>query len=74
MTEMLDWKGPITNVVVGKLKDGLTELAVSYVEALPILIGVSIGVYALLSMFSRTFAKIGVFGVFAYGAVVVVIA
>lgn len=57
--------------VTEKLKDGLTGLATDYISAFPILVGVSIGVYALVSMVSKRLARMGVVGVFVYGAIVV---
>lgn len=72
MSDIFDWKGPITELVLNKVKSGVTDMVVSYIEGLPIMLGVSIGVYALLSMISKTFAKLGVVFVFAYGAVIVV--
>lgn len=62
----LDW-------LTDKLKDGITELAISYITALPIMVGVAIGVYALVNMVSSKLAKLGVVGVFVYGALVVII-
>ncbi|MEN2468226.1 hypothetical protein, partial [Ornithinibacillus sp. JPR2-1] len=56
-----------------KIKEGMTNIALDYISAIPILVGVSIGVYALLAMFSKTFAKFGVIGVFSYGLIVVVV-
>lgn len=50
-----------------KIKEGMTDILVEYISAIPILAGVSIGVYALLAMISKTFAKLGVVGVFGYG-------
>lgn len=57
---MFDWKGPITEIVTNtnKIKEGATDFVANYIESLPILLGVSIGVYALLTMISKTFAKI----------------
>lgn len=68
---MLDWKGPVTQVILNKIKSGATEIAVDYITALPIVLGVSIGVYALLGMINKTLAKLGVVGVFLYGATIV---
>jgi|GEM_PF-3942152 len=44
-----------------------------FLAAFPILIGVSIGVYALISMISSKLAKTGVAGVFLYGTLIVLI-
>lgn len=54
-----------------KIKEGMTDIALEYISAIPILVGVSIPVYALCSMFSKTIAKLGVLGVFGYGFLVV---
>lgn len=56
-----------------KLKEGMTDFALNYISAIPVMIGVAIGVYALVSMFSSKLAKMGVVGVFLYGALIVVI-
>lgn len=69
---MFTWEGPVTSLVINKIKEGASEIAVSYIESLPILLGVSIGVYALLNMISRSLAKLGVLGVFLYGGLIVV--
>lgn len=58
----LDW---LTGKVVG-------DFVTDYILAFPILIGVSIGVYALCSMVSKKLASLGVVGVFVYGALIVV--
>ncbi len=63
--------GFVTEYVLNKIKSGATDIAADYLSALPILIGVSIGVYALLQMISKTLAKFGVVGVFVYGASIV---
>lgn len=69
-------KGP---VVLGwewfadKLKEGMTDIIANYITAFPILIGVSIGVYALISIFSKKLANLGVIGVFLYGGLIVFI-
>lgn len=59
--------------ITDKIKEGATDLVINYIESLPIILGVSIGVYALIGMFSKTLAKFGVAGVFVYGALIVVI-
>ena len=69
---MFDLKSP-AEWLVDKIKSGMTDHLMEYVSAFPILIGVSIGVYALLGMFSKTLAKIGVVGVFIYGGFVVIL-
>lgn len=65
--------GIVTEYVINKIKSGATDIAADYISALPILFGVSIGVYALLGMISKTLAKFSVVGVFVYGAVIVII-
>ena len=64
-------KGPIVRgweIATDKIKEGAADLAISYIDALPIMLGVSLGVYALTAMISKTLAKLGVAGVFIYGA------
>lgn len=58
--------------VADKIKEGVTNHLVDYISALPIILGVSIGVYALVSMISKTLAKLGVVGVFIYGGLVAI--
>jgi len=60
-------------LIVNKLKEGASNLLAEYISALPIILGVSLGVYALLGMISKTLAKLGVVGVFLYGALIVII-
>lgn len=55
----------------GRIKEGMTEIAIDYISAIPILAGVSIGVYALCSMFSRGLAKLAVIAIFGYGFLIV---
>ena len=67
---------PITIVndwLVSKFTGGLESFVYDYITALPILLGVSIGVYALIAMMSKGLAKIGVMGVFLYGGLIVII-
>nr|BDD44100.1 hypothetical protein 1 [Bacillaceae bacterium] len=59
--------------ITDNLKEGMADFAADYISAFPILIGVSIGVYALISMFSSKLAKMGVIGVFLYGALIIFI-
>lgn len=61
------------NSVMTKIKEGAADLAISYIDSLPIMLGVSIGVYALIAMFSKTLAKLGVAGVFIYGGLIILI-
>lgn len=68
---MFDIKSPAA-WVTDKIKSGATDLVISYIESLPILLGVSIGVYALLGMFSKSLAKLGVVSVFAYGGLIII--
>ncbi|MFD2209358.1 hypothetical protein ACFSMW_06510 [Virgibacillus halophilus] len=77
MQEFHDYilKNPILKVwdfFVDKIKSGFADIAADYITAFPIMVGVSIAVYALVSMFSSKLAKLGVVGVFAYGALVVI--
>lgn len=72
----LPFNGPIPVLVekVGeKIKEGIADIAVDYISAIPIMLGVSIGVYALISMISRRLANLGVVGVFLYGALIVIV-
>lgn len=62
----------VNGLITDKLKEGATDLVINYIESLPIILGVSIGVYALLGMFSKTLAKFGVIGIFLYGAVMII--
>jgi len=55
-----------------KIKSGMTDILADYITVIPILIGVSIPVYALLNMISKSLAKLGVVTVFIYGWLVVV--
>jgi len=68
----MEWRGPITYWVESKIKGGLADMATDYILAAPIMIGVSIGVYALLNMFSSNLAKFGVAGVFVYGGIIAI--
>jgi hypothetical protein len=56
-----------------QIKEGMTDILADYISVIPILVGVSIPVYALCSMFSKTFAKLGVVGVFGYGFLIVLL-
>jgi len=62
----------VTDWITNKIKSGITDIIADYITAFPILIGVSIGVYALCSMFSKSFAKLAVIIVFGYGLLVVI--
>ena len=67
-------KGPVVRgweLTLDKIKEGAADLAISYIDALPIMLGVSIGVYALINMFSKPLAKLGVMAVFLYGGVII---
>jgi hypothetical protein len=57
-----------------QIKDFFIDLAVDFVTVTPILAGVSIGVYALVGMVSKGFARLSVAGVFGYGAILVIFA
>lgn len=61
----------IVDLIQDKAKSGITDIAVDYITAFPILIGVSLGVYAFASMFSKSFAKLWVMFNFAYGFIIV---
>lgn len=72
---MFDFKSPAAyglDWITDKLKEGMADFLVDFIGAFPILIGVSLGVYALVSMISSKLAKMGVVGVFVYGALVVI--
>lgn len=66
-------KGAATLVLENKIKEGVANFASDFLAALPIIAGVSVAVYALLSMFSKKMASLGVTGVFVYGALVVIV-
>lgn len=69
---MFDFKSPAEyglDWITDKL---ISDFVTDFIAAFPILIGVSIGVYALVSMVSSKLAKVGVVGVFLYGALVVI--
>ena len=61
----------VNDWLTSKLQNGLESFIADYITALPILIGVSIGVYALIAMMSKGLAKIGVMGVFVYGGLII---
>jgi uncharacterized membrane-anchored protein len=72
----MEIKAPVEYVgdwIGAKFKEGMTDIVLEYISVIPILVGVSIGVYALCGMFSKSFAKLGVMGVFGYGFLVVLI-
>lgn len=52
--------------------NGLETAVIKFLAGLPIMLGVSIGVYALISMFSKTLARYGVIVVFIYGTIVAI--
>lgn len=62
-----------TDWMTDKIKEGATDLLAGYISVTPILIGVSIAVYALLGMISKTLAKLGVIGVFLYGGLIILV-
>jgi hypothetical protein len=69
---MLDIKGPViygVEWITDKLVSGFID---SFIASLPLMIGLSIAVYALLQMISRRLANLGVIGVFVYGALVAI--
>lgn len=61
------------NKISDVILNGLESAMLSFITGLPIMIGVSVGVYALISMFSKTLARYGVIGVFIYGGLVAVL-
>lgn len=68
-------KGPVVRgweLALDKIKEGAADIVINYIEALPVILGVSIGVYALINMFSSKLAKLGVVAIFAYGGLVTV--
>lgn len=66
-------KGPIIQLFEDKIKSGITDLVADYITAIPILLGVSVAVYAVCNMFSSKLANLSVFGVFVYGALVILL-
>ncbi|MBT2599068.1 MULTISPECIES: hypothetical protein [unclassified Oceanobacillus] len=70
---MFQIQGPVIEIIINKIKNGATDLVINYIESLPILLGVAIGVYALTGMISKTLANLGVVAVFLYGAFVIII-
>lgn len=65
--------GPATQLIINKLTNGFESFIADYITAFPVLAGVSIGVYSLIGMVSKSLAKMGVIGVFLYGALIVII-
>lgn len=65
--------GWIEGWAIDKAQSGLESFVLDLITATPILVGVSIGVYALLNMVSSKLAKLGVFTVFAYGSLVIIV-
>lgn len=61
----------ITDWITNKIKLGIADIIAEYISAFPILIGVSIAVYALVAMISKSFARIAVYIVFLYGFLIV---
>jgi Peptidase family M23 len=54
------------------LGPGLEHFVSNYLSAFPFLAVVSIGVFAVLNMFSRSFAKLGVIGTFILGGIALI--
>lgn len=52
--------------VVDKIKTSLADSFIEYLTISPIVIVVSIGIYMLVGMFSKSLAKMSVFAVFLY--------
>ena len=68
------WGGEkVGEMAFNYLKENITALGLEYLEAVPILAGMSIATYALFNMVSRSLANLSVFGVFAYGGLVVLV-
>ncbi|MGM8215192.1 hypothetical protein ACLIA0_06385 [Bacillaceae bacterium W0354] len=59
--------------VSDKVKDAIVNFTADFITITPLLIGVSIGVYALINMFSSRLASLAVKGVFVYGALLVIV-
>lgn len=51
--------------------NGIQDYLIDFVSVFPILTAVAFGTYICFSMVSKTLAKVGVIGVFFYGAIVV---
>lgn len=58
---------------MGKIKDMAINFANEFIIVTPVLVGISIGVYALFNMFSNRLATLAVKGVFIYGALLVLV-
>lgn len=76
---VFETKGPAIytyEIVRDKIKEfftsGIESMAYDIIAGLPIMVGVSVAVYALVSMMSKRLAKLGVIGVFIYGSFVAV--
>lgn len=63
----------VTDWITNKIQSGAADILADYISAAPIMIGVAIGVYALLNMISSKLANIGCVGVFLYGGIIVLI-
>lgn len=72
----MEWqKGPVIygfEWIGDKLKNSMADLVFEYISAMPIMLGVAFGVYALGNMISSKLAKYGSAGVFVYGALITV--
>lgn len=56
--------------IVDKIKESLANAFMDYLIVSPIVIVVSIGVYMLVGMFSKSLAKMSAFGIFLYSIAV----
>ena len=63
----------VSNWITDQLVNGLESFLLDLIVSLPILIGVSIGVYVLIGMVSKTLAKFGVGCVFVYGGLIILL-
>lgn len=72
---MIDIKNPVdlgAEWVAEQFKSVLATFLAEFITVIPVLLGVSIGMYALLAMISERLAKLGVVGVFIYGSLLVI--
>ena len=72
---MIDIKNPVglgVEWAADQFKSVLAAFLADFITVIPVLLGVSIGMYALLGMISERLAKLGVVGVFIYGGLLVI--
>lgn len=60
--------------IVDKIKTSLTDTFIDYLTVSPIVIVVSLAVYMLVRMFSRSLAKMSVIGIVLYSIAVFLLA